>query len=329
MTNKPAELTATSDMVAYKIVDRNMTCALDGYMHAKDGYSLPVHEPGKTIRADVECFGSMAMAIDFSHLANGSIPLRCIVPKGSAISMGGKECVCQRARIATNCLYVDKMLSWEEAFDLLATEESEWFIYGASEIPSVEYNYPGVKTLSFMGSDITSLPKGISGLTGLLTLNLGSTDVEEIPKAVYSLASLEDLDMSGTRIQDVSNDIARLENLQYLDLSETPIESLPGEIFKMKSLRSLNLSRCSNLHRLPRLPRLDELFLDSVVLESIDDELLDQRYCSNLSLWGATIKSLTDKQMEMMMSENCGAHDYWRADKLAKQAAAGGNQNGN
>jgi len=100
--------------------------------------------------------------------------------------------------------------------------------------------------LDLSSNGLTSLPKGLSGLSTLATLNVSKN---YLSGALFgniftrSMSNLSQLDASSNALTSISDAVGELPNLTSLDVSGNDICSIPEELKRISTLISVNAMR--------------------------------------------------------------------------------------
>jgi len=140
-----------------------------------------------------------------------------------------------------------------------------------------------LEELNLMGTNLTNLPKGLTGLKLLKKINLSyneSLDVEQVFTVLQEM-NLSSISLEGCKLPFLPYQLAKIKTLSTLNISNNYISDLPDNFSELTGLVELNLamnyldSIHAGLNTLPNLEILDLSFNTNVVIDHLINSKLD------------------------------------------------------
>ncbi|MFG2119552.1 COR domain-containing protein [Streptomyces sp. NPDC048710] len=114
----------------------------------------------------------------------------------------------------------------------------------ASDIPEVIGEIQGIRSLSLLTVNATSLPDSIGRLSSLDRLSLHcSTGLTHLPDSIGDLTRLRSLDIFARGLTSLPHSIGNLVNLKYLHVFSAQLTHLPDSFGNLENLTELFLDR--------------------------------------------------------------------------------------
>ena len=140
-----------------------------------------------------------------------------------------------------------------------------------------------LEELNLMGTNLTNLPKGLTGLKLLKKINLSyneSLDIEQVFTVLQEM-NLSSISLEGCKLPFLPYQLAKIKTLSTLNISNNYISDLPDNFSELTGLVELDLamnyldSIHAGLNTLPNLEILDLSFNTNVVIDHLINSKLD------------------------------------------------------
>lgn len=174
---------------------------------------------------------------------------------GALWNFGGVALLCSEALLGFNC--VEEFCIFE--FPEIMTRQILYIVLLSLGFSSCSEKKPKYMYYGLADALNEKKPENVLRLTFI------NSNLDSVPKEILKFTNLIDLDLSLNKLKSIPTWIIQFEKLQSLDASANMIDTLPLGLGKMKRLKSLNLGS-NNLEKLPE----DFAYLDSLTFLSLD-----------------------------------------------------------
>ncbi len=193
------------------------------------------------------------------------------------------------------------------------TNTIELYIYGY-KLPCFHFQpgkFENLQWLSISGSDLESIPGGISQFTKLDMLEIMGCKLHSLPAHLFSHPNLNYVSLEGNQIEFLPKEIPVQKKLVTLSLMGNNIKAIPSSIANLRKLDDLNLDH-NLITSLPpemgRIKKLQYLDLTSNQLTGLPPEManlkklkmlfLSDNQLNEIPLWISELKSLHSLYLE-------------------------------